>query len=297
MEACRLCPRECGVNREAGERGVCAVAGPGIQAARAALHRWEEPCLTGENGSGAVFFSGCPLHCVYCQNERIARGETARTITEDRLTEIFLELQEQGAANINLVTPTHYTPEIVRCVNRARSRGLTIPIVYNCGGYEKVATLRMLEGIVDIYLTDFKYLDPSPAALYSHAPDYPEVARAALAEMVRQTGAPVFSESGLLRRGTIVRHLLLPGQLKGAKSVVRYVYRNYGDTVILSLMNQYTPLPQVHERFPELGRRVSDYEYDKLVSYALDLGVENAYIQEGETASESFIPAFDYEGL
>ena len=296
MSECRLCPRDCRADRENGRRGFCGVAGNNIKCARAALHLWEEPCISGNTGSGAVFFSGCPLRCVYCQNRDIAGADRGLEITEARLAEIFLELAQQGAANINLVTPTHYTREILRAVIRAREQGLTLPMVYNCSGYEKVSTLKMLEGIVDIYLTDFKYMDTEAAKAYSRAPDYPEVAKAALAEMVRQTGAAVFDEEGMMKRGVIVRHLLLPNHLKNAKGVVKYVYETYGDWVYLSLMNQYTPLPGM-EAYPELNRRVTKREYDRLLDYALSLGVENAFIQEGETAKESFIPAFDCRGV
>lgn len=296
MGGCSLCPRECRARREAGETGVCGVFGGGILAARAALHMWEEPCISGERGSGTVFFSGCPLRCAYCQNYRISGAEAGKRISEERLSEIFLELQEKGAANINLVTPTHYTPGIIRAVEAARDHGLSIPVVYNCSGYEKTETLRTLEGIVDVYLTDFKYMEEEAAARYSHAPDYPEVAAAALAEMVRQAGKAEFDENGMMERGVIVRHLLLPGHLKNAKAVVKYVYETYGDQVYLSLMNQYTPVSHL-EKWPELSRRVTRREYERLVDYALSLGVENGFIQEGETAKESFIPEFDGEGL
>lgn len=295
-EGCRLCPRECGADRKKGEKGVCGVSGMGIYGARAALHMWEEPCISGKNGSGAVFFSGCPLRCVYCQNYRIAHAETGKMISTERLAEIFLELQEEKAANINLVTPTHYTPEIIRAVKMARQRGLFVPVVYNCSGYEKVETLKTLEGIVDIYLTDFKYMETETAKRYSRAPDYPEVAKQALLEMVRQTGTAEFDEQGMMKKGVIVRHLLLPNHLKNAKAVVEHVHKIYGNQVYLSLMNQYTPLPWV-KAYPELDRRVTKREYEKLIDYALSIGVENGFIQEGETAEESFIPDFDYEGL
>lgn len=293
---CTLCPRECNVNRAEGKTGFCGVAGEDIYLARAALHMWEEPCISGEDGSGTVFFSGCPLRCVYCQNYNIAHAKTGKAVTRERLSEIFMELQEKGANNINLVTPTHYTPEIVCAVKRAREKGLRLPVVYNCSGYEKVDTLRMLDGIVDIYLTDFKYMDSDMAKRYSHAKDYPEVAKAALNEMVRQTGEAVFSEEGMMQKGVIVRHLLLPGALENAKAVVQYVYETYGDVVFLSLMNQYTPLPQV-EKYPEINRRVTEEEYEELVDFAIDIGVENGFIQEGETAEESFIPEFNNEGV
>ncbi len=297
MEGCNLCPRNCNVNRKAGEIGVCGVAGAGITGARAALHMWEEPCISGENGSGTVFFSGCSLRCVYCQNYNIAHADIGKEISVERLTEIFLELQdEKQAENINLVTPTHYTPEIVEAVKAARERGLHIPIVYNCSGYEKVETLRLLEGIVDVYLTDFKYLEIEPAKRYSKASDYPEVAKKALKEMVRQTKEVEFDERGMMKKGVIVRHLLLPGYLENAKKVVEYVYEIYGDQVFLSLMNQYTPLPQVKD-YPEIDRKVTEEEYEELVDFAIEIGVENGFIQEGETAEESFIPEFNYEGL
>lgn len=292
---CTLCPRECGVDRKNGDKGVCGVSGTEIYGARAALHMWEEPCISGETGSGAVFFSGCPLRCVYCQNYQIARARRGSLITVERLSEIFLELQEQKAANINLVTPTHYTPEIICAVKRARKMGLNIPIVYNCSGYEKVETLKSLEEIVDIYLTDYKYEDAKIAKKYSNAEDYPVIVKAALAEMVRQCGDTEFDSDGMMKRGVIVRHLLLPNYLDNAKSVVKYVYETYGDKVFLSLMNQYTPLPHV-KKYSEINRRVTEEEYDELVDYAIEIGVENGFIQEGETAEESFIPEFDNEG-
>lgn len=296
MGKCTLCPRECKIDRREGNYGFCGVPADKIIAARAALHMWEEPCISGEEGSGTVFFSGCTLRCVYCQNYDIARAVTGKAITKERLGEIFLELQEKGANNINLVTPTHYTEEIVWAVERARQEGLKLPIVYNCSGYEKVETLQKLNGIVDIYLTDFKYMDANMAEKYSKAADYPEVAKAALEEMMRQIPKPEFDQRGMMKKGVIVRHLLLPGYLENAKAVVKYVYETYGDSLFLSLMNQYTPLPQV-EAFPELNRKVTEEEYEELVDYAIEIGVENGFIQEGETAEESFIPAFDCEGL
>ena len=279
MQECTLCPRNCRANREKGETGVCGVAGPGIVGARAALHMWEEPCISGERGSGTVFFSGCSLRCIYCQNYEIAHAKHGKRITVERLAEIFLELAEKGAHNINLVTPTHYTPEIIAAVKMARERGLSLPIVYNCSGYEKVETLRLLEGIVDIYLTDFKYMEKELAANYSKAPDYPEIAKEALCEMVRQTKEVMLDADGMMTKGVIVRHLLLPNHLRNAKKVVNYVYETYGDKVYLSLMNQYTPLPQV-KHIPELNRKVTEREYEKLVDYAIALGVEYAFIQE-----------------
>lgn len=297
MSNCNLCPRQCGADRENGKSGICGVSGKNILAARAALHFWEEPCISGERGSGTVFFSGCPLRCVYCQNYQIAGTEVGMEISEERLKEIFLELQEKGAHNINLVTPTHYTPEIIRAIRKAKEQGLGLPIVYNCSGYEKVETLKMLKGIVNVYLTDFKYMEREAAVRYSKAPDYPEIAQAALKEMMNQTGEAKFDENGIMQSGVIVRHLLLPGHVRNARAVVKYVYETYGDQLYLSLMNQYTPLPQVKKEFPELDRRVTEREYQRLISYALEIGVENAFIQDGNTAKESFIPMFDYEGI
>lgn len=294
--SCTICPRNCNVNRADGQSGVCGVTGNGIYAARAALHMWEEPCISGDTGSGAVFFSGCPLRCIYCQNYNIAHAEAGKKITIERLADIFLELQSKKAANINLVTPTHYSPEIIQAVKIARRQGLVLPIVYNCSGYEKVETLQTLEGTVDIYLTDFKYMEAGIAGRYSGAGDYPEVAKAALKEMVRQQGKPVFDEQGMMKQGVIVRHLLLPNHLKNAKAVVQYVHETYGTQVYLSLMNQYTPLPQVAD-IPELNRKVTKREYERLIDFAIAMGVENGFVQEGRTAKESFIPVFDYEGL
>ncbi len=295
-KGCQLCPRQCNVKREEGEKGFCGVAGTGIIGARAGLHMWEEPCISGKNGSGTVFFSGCPLRCVYCQNYNIANAMTGVEITKERLAEIFLELQEKKAENINLVTQTHYTLQIIWAIKEAKKNGLHIPIVYNCSGYENVETLELLDGLVDIYLTDFKYMDTQIAKRYSKAEDYPQVAKSALEEMVRQCGESEFDERGMMKKGVIVRHLLLPGMVQNGKDVVKYVYNTYGDKVFLSLMNQYTPLPQVKD-YPEIDRRITEEEYDEFVDYAIEIGVENGFIQEGETAEESFIPEFDNEGM
>lgn len=296
MGKCTLCPRMCEADRSNGDKGACGTSGTEIYVARAALHMWEEPCISGEKGSGTVFFSGCPLRCVYCQNYTIAHAKMGKAVSIERLSKIFMELQEKGAENINLVTPTHYTPEIIQAVIKARNNGLKLTVVYNCSGYEKVETLKSLEGIVDVYLTDFKYMDTDLAGRYSHARDYPETAKQALEEMVRQHKEAVFDDRGMMRKGVIVRHLLLPGCLKNAKAVVRYIYATYGDGVYLSLMNQYTPLSHV-EKWPELNRRVTKREYERLIDYTLSLGVENGFIQEGRTAEESFIPLFDNEGV
>lgn len=296
LPGCELCPRECGADRQAGAFGFCGVPSE-VYLARAALHFWEEPCISGTRGSGTVFFSGCVLRCVYCQNYEVAHARAGQAVSISRLAEIFLELQAQGAHNINLVTPTHYVPQIRAAALEAREKGLAIPFVFNCGGYEKTDTLQMLEGIVDIYLTDFKYMDPEAARRYSGAGDYPEKARTALAEMVRQCPSAEFDDEGIMQKGVIVRHLLLPGMVKNGKAVLDYLYGTYGDQIWVSLMNQYTPFPRVKERYPEIGRKVTKREYRSLVDHALDLGFVNAFIQEGGTAEESFIPAFDGEGV
>ena len=285
------------MDRLSGISGYCGQTAS-IVAARAALHYWEEPCLSGENGSGAVFFSGCNMRCVFCQNYHIAHSQTGKEISPERLADIFLELQEKKAHNINLVTPTHYVPQIIYALERAKSRGLSIPVVYNTSGYEKVDTLKALEGLIDIYLPDLKYHDSRLSRKYSNAPDYFAVASAAIREMVRQTGTPVFinGEDSLMLKGVIVRHLLLPGCENDSRYLLQYLHATYGNRIYISIMNQYTPLPQIAS-FPELNRKITDEEYEAMVDYAIEIGIENGFIQEGETASESFIPSFDCEGV
>ena len=295
---CDLCPRKCLVDRKKGEKGICGQT-ENLKVARAALHFWEEPCISGDAGSGAVFFSGCPLHCVFCQNENIANGTVGKEISLERLVDIFLELQEKEANNINLVTPGHFVPQIVKALDQAKKEGLTLPVVYNTSSYETVDTIRMLDGYVDIYLPDFKYMSPVLSKKYSHAPDYAQVAKAAIAEMVRQTGKAVFvngDEDNLILRGTIVRHLTLPGCMEDSMQILKYLHETYGDMIYISIMNQFTPLSNL-EKYPELNRRITDEEYETLVDYAIEIGIENGFIQEGDTAEESFIPAFDCEGV
>ena len=293
---CMLCPRTCGAQRSKGKTGICGVTET-LKVARAALHFWEEPCISGTKGSGAVFFSGCALHCVFCQNESIAQGTAGKEITPERLVEIFLELQEQGANNINLVTPGQYVPHIIRAVEQARRQGLAVPIVYNTGSYENVDTIKALEGIVDIYLPDLKYFSPELSTAYSHAPNYFETACAAISEMYRQVGDPVIDEdTGLMQHGMIVRHLLLPGQTKDSKKILRYLHETYGDHIYISIMNQYTPLPQVAD-IEALNRTVTPEEYDRVLRFAERIGIERGFRQEGTAASESFIPEFDERGL
>lgn len=295
LKDCTLCPRECHVDRTAGQRGYCRTTAD-LVVARAALHMWEEPCLSGKEGSGTVFFSGCAVGCVYCQNRNISKALAGKVITVERLAEIFLELQAQGANNINLVTPSHYVPQIIAALDLARPQGLTLPVIYNCGGYEKVETLKLLEGYVDIYLPDFKYMAAEPAVKYSNCRDYFPVAAKAIAEMVRQVKEAAFDERGIMQKGVIVRHLTLPGYLEDSKRIIKYLHETYGDRIYLSIMNQYTPVVR-NTAYPELNRRISQEEYEELVDYAIGLGVENGFIQEGETALESFIPEFNGEGV
>lgn len=400
LENCRLCARSCGVNRMKNRAGRCGQTEE-LVVARAALHMWEEPCISGKEGSGAVFFVGCPLGCVFCQNREIARGRVARDessraeneishrrgeqpvaageishrrgellaaadgishrgdeqsaaageinhrggelpaaevetsyrrdrqpieaeetshrkgelpaaageishqrveqpgkiISVDRLAEIFLELQGQKANNINLVTPTHYVPQIVEAVREARKKGLHIPIVYNTGSIETPETVHMLEDTVDIFLPDLKFCGRNIAGRYAHLPAYFNIATKAIGEMVRMRGEAAFDERGMMTRGVIVRHMVLPGHTKDSKEILRFLWENFGDRIYVSIMNQYTPMPGIEREFPELGRRVTRREYDRVVDYALELGFSNAFVQEGPTAEESFIPAFDGAGV
>lgn len=297
---CNLCPRLCGALRDEGHRGVCG-AGAEVLVARAALHFWEEPPLSGAAGSGAVFFAHCPLRCVYCQNADIAAGRAGIAVGEDRLADICLELQSQGALNINFVTPTHYSTAISRAVSSARDGGLRIPVVWNTSGYERVEVVRALAETADVWLADFKYADPQLARRYSHAPDYPEVALDAIAEMAA-LGTPAFDEvdgQDRMTRGVIVRHLVLPGALEQSKRALELLYGRFGDSILYSIMNQYTPVmaSSALERFPELGNRVPDDEYDELLDFADSLGMQDYFWQEGPAAEESFIPSWDGTGV
>ena len=291
-ENCLLCGRACGAKRASGELGYCGMSSaPSV--ARAALHMWEEPPISGTRGSGTVFFSGCSLGCIFCQNHEISGGEVGREVTDGRLAEIMLELMAKGAHNINFVTPTHFAPSVVSSVALARSRGMSLPIVYNTSSYDSEECIRMLDGTVDIYLADYKYHLSRTALALARAENYPEVARAAIREMVRQKPTPVI-EDGIMRSGVIVRLLLLPGHVAEAKLAVKHLHEAYGDSVYISLMSQYTPMPNMP---PPLNRRVTEAEYDELCDYAIKKGVINAFIQEGGTAEESFIPPFDLTGV
>lgn len=266
---------------------------------------WEEPCISGKEGSGAVFFSGCPIGCVFCQNRDIALGKRGVEITVERLAEIYIELQNKGANNINLVTPTQFVPQIIESLDLSREgrtvygpdARLTVPVVYNTGSYENPETIRALESYVDVFLPDMKYMDPGISKRYSSAPDYFEVAKKAIREMVDITGPVVFDENEKVLRGTIVRHLILPGHTKDSMAVLKYLHETYGDMIYISIMNQYTPMPGIEKVYPELGRKITRREYGKVLDYAISIGIGQAYVQEGATAKESFIPAFDGEGL
>lgn len=295
MDLCSRCPRSCGIDR-AQHSGYCGESAV-IRIARAAPHFWEEPPISGTNGSGTIFFSGCNLRCIYCQNAEIALGKKGRAVTPEELSEIMLKMQMKGLHNINLVTPTHYAAELIPVLKQAKSAGLKIPVVWNSSAYESVETLCMLEGIVDIYLPDFKYIRPDTAEAYSRAADYPEIAQQALNEMVRQNPEIKYDkETGLMRRGVQIRHMVLPGHAQESREILWYLFRRYGNSVGYSIMNQYTPMPAM-KNHKLLSRRVTDHEYLTVIRYAEQIGIRNAFIQEGETASESFIPGFNGEIL
>jgi putative pyruvate formate lyase activating enzyme len=314
MADCTLCPRACHADRLGTNTGYCGMPA-GIYAARAALHFWEEPCISGTAGSGAVFFSGCNMKCVFCQNREIASGTVGTIgieISAERLSEIFLELQAKHANNINLVTGTHYIPQIAAALTRAKKAGLRIPVVFNSSGYEEVSSLKILEGLIDVYLPDLKYYSSELSSRYSNASDYFEKATAAIAEMFRQVGSPQFETvpqyidgrvsaasqniAVMMKKGVIVRHLILPGQVKDSKKILRYLHETYHNDIYVSIMNQYTPMPAVAD-IPELSRKVTDEEYARVLKFAGQIGIENGFYQEGGAADESFIPPFDYEGL
>ena len=319
MEQCRLCGRRCGINRTI-RAGRCGMTEK-VYAARAALHMWEEPCISGKEGSGTVFFTGCPLGCVFCQNREIALGRRTVSprcrasvsetpgdiescdeiigvpVTEEQLAETFLDLERQHANNINLVTPTHFVPQIIRAVRIARERGLAVPIVYNTGSYETEETVSSLKGTVDIFLPDLKFMDPDISDRYAKAPDYFEVAERGIRGMVEIAGQPAFDDRGMMKRGVIVRHMVLPGHTKDSKRIISYLHETYGEKIYVSIMNQYTPMPGIGDEFPELARRVTRREYGRVVDHAIEIGMKNVFIQEGPTAEESFIPDFDGTGL
>ena len=289
---CNLCPRACNVDRSGGARGYCGESDI-VRVARTSLHRWEEPCITGKYGSGTVFFSGCSLKCIFCQNHNIADGSVGQAFTIEELAEAFLRLQENRASNINLVTAGHFVKQVAEALVIAKERGLTVPVVYNSSAYETVESLQKLRGLVDVYLPDCKYYSEEIAGNYAGAPDYFKIATAAIGEMVKQVGEPVFDEkTGNMIKGVIVRHLVLPGHTKDSMEILKYLHEAYGNRIYVSIMNQYTPV--IHQDdYPNLNRCVTKREYRKVLDYALSVGMENAFFQEGHTAKESFIPNFD----
>ena len=292
--SCELCPRKCHINRNI-NKGICSNTST-LKVARSALHYFEEPSISGTNGSGTIFFSGCNLKCCYCQNKEISNDNFGINISVERLSELMLELQAKKASNINLVTPTHFVPSIIEAIKLARKKGLSIPIVYNTSGYESITTIKLLAGYVDIYLTDFKYFDNKLGEDLSKVKNYFEIASLALEEMYKQVGKNKFASNGMMMKGIIVRCLVLPTKGADTKKIINYLYKKYQDNIYLSIMNQYTPV-NPSDTFSFLNDKVSDKEYDDIINYALDLGVKNAYIQEGETQDESFIPPFNLEGL
>lgn len=294
LEKCNLCNRKCNTNRLRGLLGSCN-SGVQVKVARAKLHYWEEPCISGENGSGTVFFSNCNLKCVFCQNHTISQSGNGLEISIDRLAEIFLELQSQGANNINLVTPTHYVPQIIEALKIAKRNGLTIPILYNTNSFDSLETIKMLKGYIDVYLPDFKYFDDKYAIKYSKAPGYSKNALELIKEMLSQVGGPKFKD-GIIQKGVIVRHLLLPGLLFDSKKVIDTLYNNFGDNIYISFMNQYTPLFNAKD-YPEINKPINPKTYDSLINYALNLGVTKGFIQDEGTNSENYVPSFNNEGV
>ena len=294
-ESCTLCPRNCRINRNENLVGFCGETSI-LRWGRAALHLWEEPCISGENGSGTVFFAGCNLKCCYCQNFKLSRGEEGIQVGENSLGEVFLKLQKQGAHNINLVTGEHFAPHIKDAVCYARERGLDIPVILNSNGYVTLETLDYLKDIIDIYLVDFKYMNSEIAKKYSLAEDYPSIAKKALEKMYNLVGTPVFDAKNMLQKGVLVRHLCLPSCIEDSKNVIEYVFEKYRENVLLSIMSQYTPFGNC-DKYPELTRKLTSEEYEEIIDFCLVIGIENAFIQEEEAASESFIPVFDEQGV
>ena len=289
LNNCNLCPKNCGVNRNRGELGFCR-AGNKLKIAKYYLHQWEEEPITGKNGSGTIFFSNCNLKCIFCQNYYISTEGNGRKVTTEEFTNMCLELQDRGATNINLVTPTHYVPLIIDGLKLAKEKGLKIPIVYNTRSYENVSTIKLLEGLVDIYLPDLKYYSDEYAIKYSKVKDYFKYASLAIEEMYKQVGKCTFDKKGNLKKGVIVRHLLLPGMEEDSKKILKYLYDTYKDNIYISIMNQYTPIKEL--KYNELNHKIESRVYDEIIDYAWNIGIRNAYTQEEGTQSESFIPDF-----
>lgn len=291
---CKLCPRECGADRTK-EKGFCG-AGDKAVVARASLHKWEEPCISYKNGAGTVFFSGCNLHCCFCQNNKISNELFGKEISDEELGDIFLRLQDMGADNIDLVTPTHFVPNIINALDMVKSK-LSVPVVYNCGGYESVETLKMLDGYIDIYLPDMKYFSSEISAKYSNAPDYFEKSSEAVLEMIKQTGELKFNDEGGLLKGTVIRHMVLPSHRHDSMEIIRWIAENTSpENVLVSIMNQYTPFEFISDKYPELKRRVTKMEYNSVVNLAAELGI-NGFTQQKSSASQEYVPDFDLSGI
>lgn len=294
LENCTLCPRRCGVNRIKGEKGYCS-AGCGVEIARAMLHKWEEPCISSENGSGTVFFTHCSLSCVFCQNSDISQQGRGKIVSLERLSRIYIELQEKGANNINLVSPTHYIPQVIESIKEARQNGLSIPIIYNSNGYESIESLKLLEGFIDVYLPDIKYYNDSTALKYSNAPGYFNIASQAVLEMYRQVGSPVF-EGEIIKKGLIIRHLLLPGYLSESKKIIDWIASDLPKSVYVSIMSQYVPVYKA-AYYPEINKKVSAGSYEWLIDYCLSKGLENGFIQDYDSAESVYTPDFNLDGV
>lgn len=295
LSKCNICPRNCNVNRLNNELGFCH-SGSSIKISKVSLHKWEEPCISGENGSGTIFFSNCNLRCCFCQNHKISHEGFGKEVSIDRLSEIFIEQQERGAHNINLVTPTHYVPQIISAIEKAKAKGLNIPILYNSSGYEKVETIKLLKGYIDVYLPDIKYFSDKYAVKYSNAPNYFSYAESSVKEMVSQVGEVKLDSSGMIKKGVIIRHMMLPGLLFDSKKIIDFVVKNFGDSVYVSIMNQYTPMFNA-EKYPEINKPLKPEIYDSLIDYALSAGITNGFIQENGTSSEAYVPDFDLSGI
>lgn len=295
LNNCNVCPRNCGIDRISGKVGFCK-SGVTVKVAKAYGHMWEEPCISGTKGSGTVFFSNCNLRCVFCQNHDISQSRIGKEISVERLSEIFLEQQAKGYHNINLVNPTHYVPQIIAALDMAKKRGLTIPVVYNSNGYENIESIKALNGYIDVYIPDLKYFNDKYAIKYSSAPNYFNIASKVIGEMVAQVGTPVFNGDDIMIKGVIIRHLMLPGLLFDSKKVVDYIYKTFGDSIYLSLMNQYTPMFKATE-YAEINRPLNPDHYDSLIDYCVDLGYKNAFIQESGTSSTVYVPDFNLQGI
>lgn len=295
LSNCNLCPRKCGVNRLKGQLGFCK-ASKEIKIAKVSLHLWEEPCISGSKGSGTIFFSNCNLSCVFCQNHEISSSGAGVEISILRLSEIFLEQQEKGAHNINLVTPTHYVPQIIEALRLSKAKGLTIPILYNSNGYDSIDTIKSLKNYVDVYLPDLKYFDNKYSEKYSSAPNYFSFAKAAISEMVDQVGEAKFNQDGIIEKGVIIRHLMLPGLLFDSKKIIDFIYTKFGDLIYFSLMNQYTPMHKAKE-YKELNKVLNSEHYDSLIDYCLKLGLTNGFIQDSGTSSEVYVPDFNLKDI